>query len=190
LFFTPQSYSPLVFSLDILHCLLRAVGVPLESGINLVSRMSPCGAYDTHLCLAYVILLSHTLHCNTLQHTAAHCSTLQHTATHVLRMSYSSRTHCSYHNHMSVAVCCSVLQCVAVCSSVLQCVAVCCSVLHTHLCLAYVILLSHTLLVSQSHEYPHHTHRLRKSRASRQVPSQGGGPSLALSLALQVTLLT
>jgi len=29
----------------------------------------------------------------------------------------------------SVAVCCSVLQCVAVCCSVLQCVAVCCSVL-------------------------------------------------------------
>jgi len=30
---------------------------------------------------------------------------------------------------VSVAVCCSVLQCVAVCCSVLQCVAVCCSVL-------------------------------------------------------------
>jgi len=29
---------------------------------------------------------------------------------------------------LSVAVCCSVLQCVAVCCSVLQCVAVCCSV--------------------------------------------------------------
>ena len=29
-----------------------------------------------------------------------------------------------------VAVCCGVLQCVAVCRSMLQCVAVCCSVLH------------------------------------------------------------
>ena len=34
--------------LDILHCLLRAVGVPLESSLIFVSRMSPCGAYDTH----------------------------------------------------------------------------------------------------------------------------------------------
>jgi len=40
LFFTPQSHSPLVLSLDILHCLPRAVGVPLESALNLVSRMS------------------------------------------------------------------------------------------------------------------------------------------------------
>ena len=31
--------------------------------------------------------------------------------------------------HVSVAVCCSVLQCVAVWNSILQCVAVCCSVL-------------------------------------------------------------
>ena len=30
--------------LDILHCLPRAVGVPLESALNVVSRMSPCGA--------------------------------------------------------------------------------------------------------------------------------------------------
>jgi len=29
--------------LDILYCLPRAVGVPLESALNLVSRMSPCG---------------------------------------------------------------------------------------------------------------------------------------------------
>ena len=38
--------------LDILHCLPRAVGVPLESALNLVSRMSPCGAHDTHACCA------------------------------------------------------------------------------------------------------------------------------------------
>ena len=31
--------------LDILHCLSRAVGVPLESALNLVSPMSPCGAH-------------------------------------------------------------------------------------------------------------------------------------------------
>jgi len=36
--------------LDILHCLSRAAGVPLESALNLVSRMRPCGAYDTHSC--------------------------------------------------------------------------------------------------------------------------------------------
>jgi len=34
LFFTPQSHSPLLLSLDILHCLPRAVGVPLESALN------------------------------------------------------------------------------------------------------------------------------------------------------------
>jgi len=28
------------------------VGVPLESALNLVSRMSPCGAHDTHACCA------------------------------------------------------------------------------------------------------------------------------------------
>ena len=38
--------------LDILHCLPRAVGVPLESALNLVSPMSPCGAHDTHACCA------------------------------------------------------------------------------------------------------------------------------------------
>jgi len=39
--------------LDILHCLPRAVGVPLESALNLVSPMSPCGAHDTHACGAH-----------------------------------------------------------------------------------------------------------------------------------------
>ena len=43
------SLSPCPFS-DILHCLPRAVGVPLESALNLVSPMSPCGAHDTHAC--------------------------------------------------------------------------------------------------------------------------------------------
>ena len=35
--------------LDILHCLPRAVGVPLESALNLVSPMSPCGWHDEWL---------------------------------------------------------------------------------------------------------------------------------------------
>ena len=38
--------------LDILHCLPRAVGVSLESALDLVSTMSPCGAHDTHACCA------------------------------------------------------------------------------------------------------------------------------------------
>ena len=55
---------------------------------------------------------------------------------------------------MTVAVCCSVLQCVAVCCSVLQCVAVCCSVLqcvgetydkHTQLSAHLCISMFHTL---------------------------------------------
>jgi len=34
--------------LDALHCLPRAVGVPLESALKLVSRMSPSEAHATH----------------------------------------------------------------------------------------------------------------------------------------------
>ena len=47
--YSPVSLSSCPF-LDILHCLLRAVGVPLESALNLVSPMSLCGAHDTHAC--------------------------------------------------------------------------------------------------------------------------------------------
>ena len=42
----------LLSCLDILHCLPRAVGVPLESALNLVSPMRPCGAHNTHTCCA------------------------------------------------------------------------------------------------------------------------------------------
>ena len=45
--FSPVSLASCPF-LDVLHCLPRAVGVPLDSALNLVSRMSPCGASDTH----------------------------------------------------------------------------------------------------------------------------------------------
>jgi len=38
--------------LDILQCLPRAIGVHLEPALNLVSHMSPCGAYNTHSCCA------------------------------------------------------------------------------------------------------------------------------------------
>jgi len=44
-FYSRVSLSSCPF-LDILHCLPRAVGVPLESALNLVSRMSTCGAHD------------------------------------------------------------------------------------------------------------------------------------------------
>ena len=37
--------------LDVLHCLPRAVGVHLESALNLVSGMSPCGAHDNNMFL-------------------------------------------------------------------------------------------------------------------------------------------
>ena len=45
------------------------------------------------------------------------------------------REWCLIRRKVSVAVCCSVLQCVAVCCSVLQCVAVCCSVYRREWCL-------------------------------------------------------
>jgi len=96
---------------------------------------------------------AHTaIHYNTLQHTATRCNTLQHIATHLLSTRESvSRSRlpapgnavpqfqfealwqvCSPRSqrpwqHLCVAVCCSVLQCVVV--SVLQCVAVYCGVL-------------------------------------------------------------
>jgi len=47
--YSPVSLASCPF-LDVLHCLPRAVGVPLDSALNLVSRMSPCGAYDTRSC--------------------------------------------------------------------------------------------------------------------------------------------
>ena len=49
--YSPPSLSSCLFK-DILHCFPRAVGVPLESALNVVSRMSPCGAHDTHACCA------------------------------------------------------------------------------------------------------------------------------------------
>jgi len=49
--YSPVSLSSCPF-LDVLHCLPRTVGVPLESALNLVNRMSPCGTDDTHTCCA------------------------------------------------------------------------------------------------------------------------------------------
>ena len=49
--YTPLSLSSCPF-LDILHCLSRAVGVPLESAFNIFSLMSARGAHDTHACCA------------------------------------------------------------------------------------------------------------------------------------------
>jgi len=84
-------------------------------------------------------------HCNTLQHTlqhtATHCNTLQHTAMHLLSLSgenplIGQRKQPILHIavsldepstdwwHVSVAVCCSVLQYAAVCCSMSQSVAV------------------------------------------------------------------
>ena len=79
-------------------------------------------------------------HCNTPQHTAAHCNTWQTrqlTATYCNTLQHTSNFRmgatgvlqfveecCSVLLLKSVAVCCSVWQCVVVCCSVLQCVAV------------------------------------------------------------------
>ena len=46
--FYSLSFSSCPF-LDILHCLPRAAGVPLESALNLASLMSPCGTHATHI---------------------------------------------------------------------------------------------------------------------------------------------
>jgi len=64
LFSTPASHSPPVLFWDILHCLPRAVGVPLESALNLVSRMSPCGAYDTHYAVRGVTITQPLRNCH------------------------------------------------------------------------------------------------------------------------------
>jgi len=83
-----------------------------------------------------------------MQHTVTHCNTLQHTATHKRYIVDASKYPLAIVGDKdklavvlqcvavcicgsvlqyvsSVAVCCSVLQCVPVCSSVFQCVAVC-----------------------------------------------------------------
>jgi len=56
-------YSPLLLSscpsVDILHYLSRAVGVPLGAALNLVSLMSPCGTLATH-----IAVLSATISCS------------------------------------------------------------------------------------------------------------------------------
>ena len=87
--------------LEILHCLPRAVGVPLESALNLVSRMRPCGAYDTHACPAQSNEVSSI---------------------------FTPRSRGYSQGILVIPRYWCVLQCVAVCCSVLQCVAVCCSV--------------------------------------------------------------
>ena len=59
---------------------------------------------------------------------AACCSVLQRAAVSLLKTYMSLFAHTSPTQHpITLAVCCSVLQCVAVCCSVLQCVAVCCT---------------------------------------------------------------
>ena len=58
-----QRLTLLLSFLDILHCLPHAVGVPLESALNLVSPMSPCGAHDTHLAGMSLQNLSYCKHC-------------------------------------------------------------------------------------------------------------------------------
>ena len=40
-----------------------------------------------------------SVHCNTLQHSAAHCSTLQHTATHCNTLQQHTATHCNTLQH-------------------------------------------------------------------------------------------
>jgi len=70
----PRLTLPLSF-LDILHCLPRAVGVPLESALNLVSPMSPCGEYrwndaHTHIYTHATLVFTHMyIHMYLYRHT-------------------------------------------------------------------------------------------------------------------------
>jgi len=72
--------------------------------------------------------------CGVLDCVAACCCMLQYVAvccseSYAENSWYLQIRQCHHLRKRSLAVCCSVLQCVAVCCSVLQCVAVCCSVL-------------------------------------------------------------
>ena len=108
--------------LDILHCLPRAVGVPVESALNLVSRMSPCGPHDTHACCAR----SDDAHASTCTHTRTHIHTHTHTHTHT----YShATTHIFAHIHnrsRGSRMCCIASMCVfhgiPICACVHACV--------------------------------------------------------------------
>ena len=77
--------------LDILHCLPRAAGVPLESALNVASRMSPCGTLATHIAglgvkincsICYDRADDSSIHRGRYDILESHCNTLQHTATH------------------------------------------------------------------------------------------------------------
>ena len=121
--------------LNILHCLPRAVGAPLEAALDLVSRMSPCGAHNTHACCARSN--DHLLqYCGVLQCVAVCCSVLQCATVCCMVLqcvgiwgTYQLPTRALIQKHYG-AVCCRVLQCVAVCCSVLQRGAACCIVMH------------------------------------------------------------
>jgi len=66
-------YSPLSLSscpfLDILHCLPRAVGVPLESALNLVGCMSSCGTHAPFDESSIFIWINNYTRTRTLTHT-------------------------------------------------------------------------------------------------------------------------
>jgi len=47
-------FFPLLSFSDVLHCLPRAVGAPLETALNLVSRMGPCGARAIYFIYIYI----------------------------------------------------------------------------------------------------------------------------------------
>ena len=117
------------------ECSLFQLSLSLRDNVSACCEPSP---------LRYPLTCTAT-HCNTLQHTATHCKTLQRTATHCNTLQRTA-THCNTLQHttmlpatafgdldsldLTVAVCCSMLQCVAVCcSKVLQqsVAAKCCS---------------------------------------------------------------
>ena len=116
--YSPLSPSSCPFK-DILHCLPRAVGVPLESALNLVSLMRPCGAHDTHACCAqsndhlsvslqhlYVSLQHLSV---SLQHLSVSLQHLyvshKHTHTHIHTHKHT-QTHTNKH-HLTPSVCLS-----------------------------------------------------------------------------------
>ena len=70
--------------LDMLYCLPRTVGAPLESVLNLVSRMSPCGAYDTHHAVLRV-----TITCS-IGYDGADASSIHRGTYHILKSTWST----------------------------------------------------------------------------------------------------
>jgi len=81
------------------------------------------------VCCCVKAVSTRSRNCSVLQCVAVCCKLLQFVVAECYSVLLCDAVRMLFLHDLSIAVCCSVLQCVAMCCNVLQCVAVCCSVL-------------------------------------------------------------